>query len=110
MSEYFFIVFILTILVTRAFLFAYPISSPNIGRFRTHHYMFGIVAAGIGLAIQSVTLYAIGLGLFVDELSYLLMRGKTHRENFSTFSLVGTIVFVIIGFLLKNYLVSPFRG
>lgn len=109
MSDYFFIVFLLTILVTRVFLFAYPVSSPTIGRFRTHHYMFGIAAAGIGLAIQSVTLYAIGLGLFVDELSYLLMRGKTHHDNFSILSLVGTLVFAIIGFLLKNYLVSPFK-
>lgn len=110
MSDYFFTIFVLTIVGTRVFLFVYPIPAPTLGKFRTHHYMFGIVAAGLALAINSITLYAIGIGLLVDELSYLLIRGKTHRENYSAISLVGTLVFIIVGFILKDYLTCPFNG
>ena len=70
--------------------------------------MYGIVGILFGLIIHSVIIYAIGLGLFVDELAYLLMRGKTHEDNYSKISLLGTAVFVIIVFLFKNYLILFF--
>ena len=70
--------------------------------------MYGIVGILFGLIIHSVIISAIGLGLFVDELAYLLMRGKTHEDNYSKISLLGTAVFVIIVFLFKNYLILFF--
>ena len=108
MINYFFIIFLLTVLCTRVFVFLFPISAPTIGKFRVHHWMYGIVGILFGLIIHSVIIYAIGLGLFVDELAYLLMRGKTHEDNYSKISLLGTAVFVIIVFLFKNYLILFF--
>lgn len=104
MSNYFFLAFIITIIITRLFLFLNPIPAPTIGKFRTHHYMFGILGIIVGLLTHWLVVYAIGWGLFIDELTYLLMRGKNHQDNYSKVSLFGTLIFVILVFLLKDYL------
>lgn len=90
----------------RLFLFLHPIPAPTIGKFRTHHYMFGILGVILGLITGSLVIYAIGLGLFVDELTYLLMGGKTHADNYSKISLMGTLFFIILVFIFRNNLVS----
>jgi hypothetical protein len=108
-SNYFFIIFLSTVLIIRLFLFVRPISSPTISGFRIHHYMYGVVGIVIGLLVHFILVYAIGLGLFIDELTYLIIRGKNHADNYSRISLFGTLVFVIIVFIFKSYLVLPFR-
>ncbi len=95
MSTYFFIIFVTTIVVTRLFVYVYTIPSPTIGKFRTHHWMFGILGILLGLGINSLAIYAIGWGLFIDKLTYLLMRGKTHEDNYSKISLIGTFLFAL---------------
>jgi hypothetical protein len=67
--------------------------------------MYGIVLVPIGLLTQSIILFGIGLGLFIDELTFVIMRGKSHEENYSKTSLFGTMGFMILVFLLRNYLV-----
>lgn len=108
MSNNFFLIFAITIVATRLIIFFHPIPAPTIGKFRIHHYMYGLIAIAIGLTFQSIMLYAIGMGLFVDELTYLLMRGKTHKDNYSKISLLGTLILVTIVFIFKNYFVRPF--
>lgn len=108
MTNYFFIIFILTILCTRLFLFLHPVSGVTIRNFRTHHWMYGIISIFFGLIFHFLLIYGIGLGLFVDELTYLLIRGKNHKDNYSLKSLIGTLIFIILVFVFKNYLVLPF--
>jgi len=105
MSEKFFLVFLATILVTRLFLYIFPLPSPTIKGFRMHHWMFGLIGVVIGIIFHSLLFYAIGLGLFVDELTYLLIGGKIHEDNYSKISLFGTVVFIIIVFIFKDYLI-----
>ena len=105
-ADQFFLIFLCTILITRIFLFYKPISSPTIGNFRMHHYMYGIAAIIIGLIMNSIVIYAIGLGLFIDELTYLLIKGKTHADNYSAKSLIGTLFFIVIICVLRNHLVN----
>ena len=70
--------------------------------------MYGIIGILIGLSAHSILIYGIGAGLFIDELSYLIMRGKDHKDNYSKVSLFGTSIFVILIFVFKDYLVLPF--
>jgi hypothetical protein len=107
-SNYFFSIFIITIILTRLIVYFYPTPSPTIIKFRIHHYMYGVVGVILALIINSITLYAIGLGLFIDELTYILIGGKTHKDNYSMKSLIGTLVFIIVVFLLKYYLTLTF--
>ncbi len=101
---YFFAIFFATILITRIFLYVNPVPAPTINGFRMHHYMFGLVLAPAGILFGSVALYAVGLGLFVDELGYLLLGGKTHDENYSKISLLLLALFAILTYLLSEQL------
>lgn len=101
-KNYFFTLFLLTIFIVRIFLFVLPTASPTLRGFRLHHYMYGLIMALVGALLESVTLYAIGTGLFIDELGYLLIGGKTHDDNYSHSSLLLTAVFVILVYLLRD--------
>jgi uncharacterized membrane protein len=101
----FFLIFFCTVLITRVLLYFKPIPSPTVGGFRTHHYMYGIIAIAVGFFTHSIILYAIGLGLFIDELAYLIIRGKTHADNYSTRSLCGTLGFVFLVFIFREYFI-----
>ena len=113
MGNYFFLIFAVTIILTRLILYFYPVlpfPAPTIGKFRIHHYMYGLVAIILGFISQSILIYAIGLGLFIDELTFLLMGGKTHEDNYSKISLLGTLIFIVIVFLFRRYLAQPFHA
>src|SRR3989338_2037622 len=107
MSDQFFLIFISTIIITRLVVYLFPIPSPTIKSFRLHHYMFGIIGIVIGLLFSSILIYAIGIGLFIDELAYILIGGKTHKDNYSKKSLLGTVFFILLVFIFKNYLILP---
>ena len=70
--------------------------------------MFGAVGIPFSLLLNFMPLYAVSLGLFVDELTYLLIGGKTHKDNYSKTSLLGTLFFVVLVFFLQKYLTTPF--
>lgn len=105
----FFGIFVTTVLVVRIFLHVKPTSSPTILGIRLHHWMYGAVGIPIALLLSSLPLYAISVGLFIDELTYILIGGKTHENNYSKVSLLGTSFLVILVFVLREYLVSPFN-
>lgn len=104
----FFIVLLGTILITRLFLYFKPISAPTLKGFRIHHYHYGIVLLVISIAIKSLLVYAIGLGLFIDELTFILISGKDHKDNYSKESLIGTLVFIIVIFVSREKLMTFF--
>jgi hypothetical protein len=102
-SNAFFLIFFLTILLTRTFLFFKPIASPTIANFRLHHYMYGLLGILIGLYAKSIFIYAFGLGLFIDELTFLIIKGKNHTDNYSYKSILGTLFFIIIIFIFRDF-------
>ncbi len=64
-KSYFFVIFVITILIIRIFLYIKPTPGPTINGFRTHHYMYGLVLAPIGVLVGSVTIYGIELGFLL---------------------------------------------
>ena len=109
-ADIFFAIVFLTVAVTRIFLYVRPPApGPVIYGFRIHHYVYGLIAIVIGIIGGIPILYAVGVGLFVDELALILMRGDTHEENYSVPVLVGTVLFVFLVFLLRDYLILPFQ-
>lgn len=103
------VVFLSTVLITRVLVYVYPKKSPTILGFRTHHYMYGLAICLLAYFTKTVWLLAIGLGLFVDELTYLLIGGKTHNDNYSKISLLGTVIFTVILFLFSSKVVNLLR-
>ena len=104
---FFFLLVSITVVITRLFLAIYPIPAPTIKRFRVHHYMYGAGLILIGLSVHWIVAYAIGIGLFLDELTYLFLRGTTHKDNYSAPSLLGTLFFVALVFAVRTFLVKP---
>ena len=100
----FFYFFLITIFLTRVFLWLKPISSPTIKGFRVHHYMYGLILIPIGILLNDIVIYALGFGLFVDKLGYLIIRGRTHKENYSKVSLVLLAVFIILVYIFRKQL------
>lgn len=107
-SLQFFLIFLATIVVTRIFLYVRPVASPTISGFRLHHWMYGIVLGTIGFMSSSIWIFAIGIGLLVDELPYLLMKGKIHKDNYSARSLAGVLICSILVFIFKDSFISFF--
>jgi len=108
-ANLFFTIFFATVLITRVWLYFKPTPSPTIKGFRLHHWMTGLFILIISILINNLIGFAIGLGLFVDELTYLLMRGKNHSDNYSKTSLIGTALFVIIVFIFREQIIYLIR-
>ena len=104
-----FTVFVATIICTRFFLYVLPIPSPSLGSLRLHHYMYGLILAPLGILFDNPPLFAVGLGLFVDELGYLLIGGKTHKDNYSKYSLILLGIFASLIYIFRGELTLLFR-
>ena len=105
--ELFYVVFV-TVLTARILLFVYPTPGPTIRGFRIHHWMLGAVLIPLGLLNESLFMYAVGIGLFIDELTFLLLRGSSHTDNYSKVSVIGTLIFLTLVFLARDFFASPF--
>ena len=60
----------------------------------------------ISVACDWLIPFAVGFGLFVDELAYILIRGKDHKDNYSPISLIGTACFTILFVVLRTWIVT----
>jgi len=108
---YFFIIFLATIIITRLFLYLRPIPAPTINGFRMHHYMYGLILIILSFFLSNATGYAIGLGLFIDQVPYLVTHSRTHGEkefNKNTYwlkkHLIGLVLLIIVVFIFKRYI------
>jgi hypothetical protein len=104
-ANYFFVLFLATITFTRILLRVKPLSGPTIKGLRLHHYMYGLVLIPFGFILDSVTLYAVGWGLFADEVGVVLFKFKTYEEYYSKTSLVSVIVIIILVFLFREKII-----
>lgn len=105
------ITFILTIIITRIYLYFYPLANPIIAGLKIKHWMIGLLIILIYFIISYfkednviIVIFGMGLGLFVDELTYLLTGGKTHADNYTTLTILGTIIFAVVILLCKKYI------
>ena|SRR5258707_7320421 len=104
-GDKFFIIYFITVLIIRLFLFVHPTSGMTVKGYRIHHYVYGVIGMPIAIITGSLPLCAVSLGLFEDELTYQIIGGRDHRDNYSWVSLMGTILIVAITFFLRNSIV-----
>lgn len=108
-DKYFLLTFI-TILITRVVVFIFNKPSPTIKGFRTHHWMFGLLFTIILFCISSfytnVYLLSISTGIFLDEIGFIIIRGKTHEDNYSPKSFMILIFFIILLFIFRENIIN----
>ena len=103
----FFLIFLLTLIITRVFCLKTRIPSPTISGFRTHHYMTGLLLIVLSFYFSNLVIFAIGFGLFVDQMPLFIFWRKWKWEDYiSTWSYVGLIFITIIVYLFQDYLIS----
>jgi hypothetical protein len=107
MGNVFFAVFLGTVLLIRAALFIRPTSGITVLGVRIHHYVYGLIGTPVGIILHSLPLYAVSIAVLVDELTFVLIAGSTHEDNYSLTSIVGTLGFILLVYLLRRILVSP---
>ena len=113
-SDYFFLIFLLAITISR-FILAFPKRTKlRLSDFRIRHYMFAIILIPLSFIINNITFYAFGLGLLADELPLVLTKGLGYKDEqwrgcddyFTAWCVAGVLVIICAVYLLKDSLVS----
>lgn len=108
-DKYFLSTFI-TILITRVVVYIFNKPSPTIKNFRTHHWMFGLFFTIILFCISNfytnIYLLSISMGIFLDEIGFIIIRGKTHEDNYSPKSFMILIFFIILLFIFRENIIN----
>ena len=111
-GDYFFFIFLGTIMVTR-FVLAFPKRPKTfIAGLLIRHYLYGIVGAIIGFFIKNTMIYAIGLGLIADELILVVVKGPGLKDKqwrgcedyFTPWSVAAVFVITFVVYLTRNFL------
>jgi hypothetical protein len=106
--NFFFIIVLSTVVLTRLWLLLKPISSPRLKGFKLHHYMYGLVVVGISVIFSNITLYGIGFGLIVDEMPLFLTYKNNNyhwKEYNSLLSRLGVVFCLLLLYFFKKYLI-----
>jgi len=106
----YFLFTMVTIIITRVVVYKFNKPSPTIKNFRTHHWMFGLFFTIILFCISSfytnIYLLSISMGIFLDEIGFIIIRGKTHEDNYSPESFMILIFFIILLFIFRENIIN----
>lgn len=115
-----FLIFLLSLIGTRIFIFFCQKPSPTIMGIRLHHYMYGIVLMIAAYYLRNFfsyagALYAFGLALLVDQIPYLIVEREPFGDErfngdiyWDPVHLVLLVITVILVFIFKDHLI-PFK-
>lgn len=100
----------ITILLIRIWVYLFPKPSPTIKNFRTHHWMYGLFFTIILFCISNfytnIYLLSISMGIFLDEIGFIIIRGKTHEDNYSSKSFMILILFILLLFIFRENIIN----
>jgi len=106
----FFLFTLITIIITRVSVYIFNKPSPTIKNFRTHHWMFGLLFTILLLFISNfytnVYLLSISVGVFLDEIGFILIKGKTHEDNYSPKSFMIIMLFILLLFIFRENIIN----
>lgn len=108
--NYFFIVFAGTILITRLVLLPQRVFYPKIHGQHIHHFVYGIILAIVSLFLGNIFLYGVGLGLFADEMPLMFTKKWTWGGYNSKLCRTEDIAIIFLVFILRNYILLPFKA
>ncbi len=110
MYDKFFLFTLITIIITRVSVYIFNKPSPTIKNFRTHHWMFGLLFTILLFFISNfytnVYLLSISVGVFLDEIGFILIKGKTHEDNYSPKSFMIIMLFILLLFIFRENIIN----
>lgn len=106
----YFLCAMITIIITRILVYLFNKPSPTIKNFRTHHWMYGLLFTIILFFISSlysnIYLLSISMGVFIDEIGFILIGGKTHEDNYNPKSFMILLLFILLLFIFRENIVN----
>ena len=111
--KYFFLIFVLTIVATRIFLWLVPKHGPEIAGLQLHHYMYGLVFIVLYAIFQKSLLLSIGTALVVDEIPLFFIFKTWNwpfdhwREYHSWQSIVGILLVTVLMYVVFRFAWLP---
>ncbi len=98
----------LSIVVIRLLIFLIPNVDIKLGYLTIHHFWFGLVVFLIGLFIAikfektKLLFNAFGLGLMVDQITFLIFGAGGDLEYWALHSILGTILLLLILLMFRK--------
>lgn len=110
LQDMFFLITMITIIMTRVIVYITNKPCPTIKNFRTHHWMFGLLFTILLFFISNfytnVYLLSISVGVFLDEIGFILIKGKTHEDNYSPKSFMIIMLFILLLFIFRENIIN----
>lgn len=110
LADKYFLFTMITIIITRVSVYIFNKPSPTIKNFRTHHWMFGLIFIIFLFCISSfytnIYLLSISTGIFLDEIGFILINGKTHEDNYSPESFMILLFFILLLFIFRENIIT----
>jgi len=103
----FYLIFVLTIILVRLLVFLIPDVEITLGNFVVHHFWFGVLLLILGILVKRKIRFwfvAIGLGLALDQLVFILLGGGRDAQYWAWPSVVSVVVLAIFVFALRKRL------
>lgn len=103
----FFLILILTILITRLSIYLVPEVDITVFGTIIHHFWIGIALITLSQIIKKASiLNPAGLGLAADQLIFILLGAGKDAQYWAAPSIIGTIIITSIVFILRKNITS----
>jgi hypothetical protein len=106
----FYLIVIITILLTRLSILIVPEVDITFFNFVIHHFWFGVILFLIGFFIPNnnikIWFFGIGIGLIIDQFVFMILGAGKDKEYWAIFSVTGVILLSAILFFIRKRLIS----
>lgn len=68
--------------------------------------LFTILLFFISKFYTNVYLLSISMGVFLDEIGFILIKGKTHEDNYSPKSFMIIMLFILLLFIFRENIIN----
>ncbi len=68
--------------------------------------LFTIILLGLSKLYTNIYLLSISMGVFLDEIGFIIIRGKTHEDNYSPKSFIVLMIFMLLLFIFRENIVN----
>ncbi|MEK6918122.1 MAG: hypothetical protein AABW51_04195 [Nanoarchaeota archaeon] len=103
----FYSVIVLTIILVRLKVFLFPTHVQLFGVI-IHYFWIGAIFLVLGYLVSKSYFYvkllliSVGLGLFIDELAFMILGGGSFPQYWSIYSILGVVCLLLLSYLTRK--------
>ncbi len=111
-ANIFYLIFILTIILIRIWIFWFPLRKIIISGIRINHFWVGVILISFLFFISKsyhllkIVIFSIGLGVITDELVFMIIGNRTINDYWSIYSVFSVIIVMVLVFVFRKRLIK----